>query len=153
MNRKVPKTIHNLPKNDSPSRPLEPMCWTRDRFHGQSPFTNQLQRTSVDDSHPQPTGDRVLAPSSTNISSPLVSHGHNDRDTHPPSATATCVRVMGKDNPPTGPSPGANPPIYPSSLPLASGEMLPNSSPNTRMIDQFSNVRCPRFPLSHDLSR
>ena len=36
------KTIHNLPKTspyqDSPS----PMCWPRNRFHGQSPFMYQL---------------------------------------------------------------------------------------------------------------
>ena len=112
------KTIHNLPKNASSSRPLEPTCWPRDRFHGQPPFTNQLQRTSVDDSHPEPADDRVLPPSSTLISSPLVSRGHNDRDTHPPNVTATCPRAMGQDYPTTGPSPGVNPTIYPSSLPL-----------------------------------
>jgi hypothetical protein len=33
---------------------------------------------------------------------------------------------MGQGYPPTGPSPGANPPIYPSSLPLASGNLLSN---------------------------
>jgi hypothetical protein len=36
---------------------------------------------------------------------------------------------MGQDYPFTGPSPGANPDIYPSSLPLASGKMLPNIFP------------------------
>ena len=66
------------------------MCWSRDRFHGQSPSTNQLQQTSVDDSHPEPASDRVLTPSSTRISSPLAYM-------HPPIATATCVRVMDQD--------------------------------------------------------
>ena len=42
----------------------------------------------------------------------------------PPSAMRSRSRAMGQGYPPTGPSPGANPPIYPSSLPLASGNPL-----------------------------
>ena len=42
------------------------------------------------------------------------------------NATTVCVRVMCRDYPVTGPSPGANPPIYDSSLPPASGNPLSN---------------------------
>ncbi len=46
----------------------------------------------------------------------LSPHGQNDRDAS--SATRSCVRGMIQGYPFTGPSPRANPPIYPSSLPL-----------------------------------
>ena len=42
------------------------------------------------------------------------------------NTTTTCDRAMGQDYPSTGPSPGTNPPIYPSSLPLACGNLLSN---------------------------
>jgi hypothetical protein len=38
---------------------------------------------------------------------------------------------MGQGYPLTGPSPGANPPIYPSSLPLASGNLFSNIFPKS----------------------
>jgi hypothetical protein len=50
---------------------------------------------------------------------------------------------MGQDYPLTGPSPGANLPIYPSSLPRASGNLFSNISPivkvylQSRVMDFF----------------
>ncbi len=85
--------------------------------------------------HTQNQQATVLAPSSTRISSSLPSHGHNDRDTYPPNTTVTCTRVMDQDYPTTVPSPGVNATIYPSSLPLESGKMIPNIF--RRSMDSF----------------
>ena len=66
-----------------------------------------------------------------------------------PSVTVTCTHTMGQDYSPTVPSPGTNPPIYPSSLPLVWGlksektrQTLFPSDTETRFLDYLnrSNV-------------
>jgi hypothetical protein len=52
------------------------------------------------------------------------------------NATTTCAHTMGQDYPLTDPSPGANPTIYPSSLPLALGKMPGDIFP--KAMDFFS---------------
>jgi len=102
---------------------------------GKPPFANPVPRTHGKDSHPRLASDRVLTPSRTRISSPLAIA----REQRPScsnnlpgrNATATRVRAMGQDYPPTGPSPGANPSIYPSSLPWASGNLFSDISPKS----------------------
>jgi hypothetical protein len=56
-----------------------------------------------------------------------------NRDGHNlPRRNVTTKRLrMGQDYPPTGPSPGANPTIYPSSLPRASGNLFSDISPKS----------------------
>ncbi len=56
----------------------------------------------------------------------------NKQENHSPTKrnTVACPR-NGPGLPPTGPSPGANPLIYPSSLPLASGNPLSGISPKS----------------------
>jgi hypothetical protein len=76
-------------------------------FTAKPPSVNPVNRTHSKDSHPKPVSDRALTPSRTRIWSPLA-----------------IVREQGQDYPFTGPSPGVNPSIYPSSLPLATGKML-----------------------------
>ena len=95
---------------------------------GKPPFANPVHRTHAEDSHPKLGSDRALTPSRTRISSPLAitREQRRARSNNLPrrNATATRARAMGQDYPPTGPSPGANPPIYPSSLPRASGNLF-----------------------------
>jgi hypothetical protein len=62
----------------------------------------------------------------------------------PPSAIWPRARAMGQGYPLTGPSPGATPPIYPSSLPLACGNRLSNIFPKSHgffFVDVFSRSR------------
>ena len=97
---------------------------------GKPPSVNPVHRTHAKDSHPKPANDNALTPSRTRMSSPLAiaREQRRTRSNKLPrrNATATCARAMGQDYPSTGPSPGANPPIYPSSLPLACGNLLSN---------------------------
>ena len=97
---------------------------------GKPPSANPVHRTHAKDSHPKPANDNALTPSRTRMSSPLAiaREQRRARSNKLPrrNATATCARAMGQDYPSTGPSPGANPPIYPSSLPLACGNLLSN---------------------------
>ena len=112
------------------------------------PSTNPVQRTPAKHSHPEPAIERALVTSRTRISTPLVIPRTNDRDVPPNQNVTyvireSCPHHQGSDStkrarasiptpsaprrvptqwvrnyPITGPSPGANPPIYPSSLPL-----------------------------------
>jgi hypothetical protein len=79
------------------------------------------------DPHLKPASDRALTPSRTRISSPLdiAREQKRARSNHLPrrNTTGTCFLAMGQDYPFTGPSPGANPLIYPSSLPRALGKL------------------------------
>jgi len=79
--------------------------------------------------------DRALTSSRTRISSPLVIVREERRvcSNNLPrrNATATRARAMDQDYPTTGPSPGANPTIYPSSLPRASGNLFSDISPKS----------------------
>ena len=95
-----------------------------------TPSVNPVYRTHVKDSHPKPASDHVLTSSRTHISS-HCGEQRRDRSNNLPRriTTATCVRAMGQDYPFTGPSPGANPPIYPSSLPRALGKLSGNILP------------------------
>ena len=90
---------------------------------GKPPSANPVHRTHAKDSHPKPASDRALTTSRTRIWSPLAIARKKRRarsnNLARRNATATCARAMGQDSPFTGPSPGANPPVYPSSLPLA----------------------------------
>jgi hypothetical protein len=94
-----------------------------------------VHRTHVKDSHPKLASDRVLTPSRTRISSPLVIAREQWRacSNNLPrrNGTTTCARVTGQDYPITGPSPGANPPIYPSSLPRTSGNLFSDIFPKS----------------------
>jgi hypothetical protein len=102
---------------------------------GKPPFANPVHRTHAKDSHPKLASDRTLTPSRTRISSPLAIAREQRRacSNNLPrrNATATRARAMGQDYPLTGPSPGANPPIYPSSLPRASGNLFSDISPKS----------------------
>ena len=95
---------------------------------GKPPSANPVHRTHAKDSHPKLASDRVLTPSRTRISSPPAIAREERRacSNNLPrrNATATRARAMGQDYPLTGPSPGANPPIHPSSLPRASGNLF-----------------------------
>jgi hypothetical protein len=99
------------------------------------PFANPVYRTHVKDSHPKLASDRSLTPSRTHMSRPLAIAREQRRacSNNLPrrNATATRARAMGQDYPPTGPSPGANPSIYPSSLPRASGNQFSDISPKS----------------------
>ena len=109
---------------------------------GKPPSANPVHRTHAKDSHPKPANDNALTPSRTRMSSPLAiaREQRRARSNKLPrrNATATCARAMGQDYPSTGPSPGANPPIYPSSLPLACGNLLSNIFPKSHGF--FSNM-------------
>jgi hypothetical protein len=119
---------------------------------GKPPFANAVHRTHAKDSHPRPASDRALTSSRTRISSPLAIEREQRRacsNSLPRrNTTATRARAMGQDYPLTGPSPGANPPIYPSSLPRASGSLFSNISPKShgfffsshRLIHKFCQV-------------
>ena len=124
------KNIHVLPKNVSHQVSHHQCADPRIDPIGKPPSANPVHRTHAQDSHPKPASDRALTPSRTRISSPLAIAREQRRarsNTLPRrNATATCARAMGQDYPSTGPSPGANPPIYPSSLPLACGNPLSN---------------------------
>jgi hypothetical protein len=102
---------------------------------GKPPFANPVDRTHAKDSHPRLASDRSLTPSRTRISSSLVITREQRRtcSNNLPrrNATATRARAMGQDLPLTGPSPGANPTIYPSSLPRASGNLFSDISPKS----------------------
>jgi hypothetical protein len=70
---------------------------------------------------------------------PPKSHLQNKQEHHSPTKrNAVACPHNGSGLPPTGPSPGANPPIYPSSLPLASGNPLSNISPQSHGFFFFS---------------
>ncbi len=96
------------------------------------PLPRPPHRTHAKDSHPKPANDRTLTPSRPRIWSPLaIEQQRRTRPNNLPrrNTTATCARVMGQDYPFTGPSPGVNPTIYPSSLPRASGKLSGNILP------------------------
>jgi hypothetical protein len=124
-----PKKKHPQPTRErllieSPS----PVRCPRNRFPGPSPSVNPCTGPHAKDSHPKPASDCALTPSRARISSPLAIAREQRRALfqHPPQKERNrdvCPR-NGPGLPPTGPSPGANPPIYPSSLPLASGNPL-----------------------------
>ena len=108
---------------------------------GKPPSANPVHRTHAKDSHPKPANDNALTPSRTRMSSPLAiaREQRRARSNKLPrrNATATCARAMGQDYPSTGPSPGAKPPIYPSSLPLACGNLLSNIFSKSHGIFSF----------------
>ena len=63
---------------------------------------------------------------------PPKSHLQNKQEHHfPTKRNAVACPRNGPGLPPTGPSPGSNPPIYPSSLPPASGNPLSSISPKS----------------------
>ena len=102
-----------------------PVRCPRNRFPGPSPSVNPCIGPHAKDSHPK-TRKRLRADSVKNTHLKPSCHRtrNNNRTTH----AAACPR-NGPGLPPTGPSPGADPPIYPSSLPLASGNPLSNIFP------------------------
>jgi hypothetical protein len=69
----------------------------------------------------------------------------------PRSAIRPRARAMGQGYPLTGPSPGATPPIYPSSLPLACGSRLSNIFPKSHCLLQLLDV--PKTHTVHDNAR
>ena len=118
------------PPKRLPSSLSSPVRCRRDRSHRQSPSANPVQRTSAKGSTPR-TSKRPRVDAIKNAlfeSSCHCAGTGRARSNNLPrrNATATCARAMGQDYPSTGPSPGANPPIYPSSLPLACGNPLSN---------------------------
>ncbi len=110
-------------------------------------------------STPETTSELVLTPSRGRISNPLVttreerphhsphrnvtyvirdvlrttkSHLETNKSTiPPPSSMWSSTLSMGQGYPLTGPRPGVNTPIYPSSLSLASGNLLSNIFPKS----------------------
>ena len=115
-----------------------------------------------------PSRVHISRPSELESQALLPPHGNNDRDvSHPesdlrhqriwlstPGATSNKTSKsnipphklnhdvcphMGQGYPLTGPSPGANPPIYPSSLPPASGNPLSNIFPKSHGFFSFAN--------------
>ncbi len=94
---------------------------------GVQPFERQVS------THPKLASDHSLTSSRTCISNPLVIAREERRacSNNLPrrNATVTLARGMGQDYPPTGPSPGTNPTIYPSSLPRDSGNLFSDISP------------------------
>ncbi len=102
---------------------------------GKPPSVNPVHRTQSKDSHPKPGSDRTLTSSRTLISSPLTIEREQRRvrSNNLPrrNVTTTCTRTMVQDYPFTGPSPGANPTIYPSSLPRGLGKLPETSFPRT----------------------
>ena len=141
----------------------------RNRFPGPSPSVNPCIGPHAKDSHPKPASDCVLTPSRARISSPLAT-AREQQPHHAPPRNVTYVSEMPKNHqepsqnkqehhsptkrnavacprngpglPPTGPSPGANPPIYPSSLPLASGNPLSSIFPKSHGFFSFSVSVC-----------
>ena len=108
---------------ESPS----PVSCPRNRFPGPSPSVNPCTGPHAKDSHPKPASDCALTPSRARISSPLAITREQRRALfqHPPQKERNrdvCPR-NGPGLSLTGPSPGANPPTYPSSLPRASGKL------------------------------
>ena len=129
-----PRKKHPCPtQHVSPSNFPSPVFCPRDRSHSQSPSVN-------------PGNDHVLTSSRTHISILLSSHGNNDRVASHPESDFTSSQDLaphpkwqiqqndqeqhspnklnrdvcphnGLGLPLTYPSPGANPTIYPSSLP------------------------------------
>ncbi len=71
----------------------------------------------------------------------------NNQEHHSP------FRAMVQDYPVSDPSPGTNPPIYPSSLPLSWGNLLSNIFPKNHWIFFFSRVwqQCRDLVDKHDL--
>ena len=138
------KKTNNPPENASPSTSHHQCAPGIDPI-GKPPSANPVHRTHAQDSHPKPASDRALTPSRTRISSPLAIAREQRRarsNTLPRrNATATCARAMGQDYPSTGPSPGANPPIYPSSLPLACGNLLSNIFPKSHGFFSFNLMK------------
>jgi hypothetical protein len=88
------------------------------------------------DSHPKPASDCVLTPSRARISSPLVT-AREQRPHRAPNRNVCNIIRDALRNPLTDPSPGANPPIYPSSLPLASGNLFSNIFPKIHGFFSF----------------
>ena len=129
------KNIHVLPKNVSHQVSHHQCADPRIDPIVKLPSANPVHRTHGKDSHPKLASDRALTPSRTRISSSLVITREQRRtcSNNLPrrNATATRARAMGQDLPLTGPSPGANPTIYPSSLPRASGNLFSDISPKS----------------------
>ena len=129
------KNIHVLPKNVSHQVSHHQCADPRIDPIGKPPSANPVHRTHAKDSHPKLASDRALTPSRTRISSPPAIAREERRacSNNLPrrNATATRARAMGQDYPLTGPSPGANPPIHPSSLPRASGNLFSDISPKS----------------------
>ena len=147
------KKINNPPKNVSPSNLPSPVRCPRDRSHRQAPiressasdpckgFPPKTRKPRVDVIKNAPvepschcTGTTTVVRSNQNVTY-VIRDALRTTKSHlktsgsiipPPSAMRSRARAMGQGYPPTGPSPGANPPIYPSSLPLASGNLLSN---------------------------
>jgi hypothetical protein len=109
-------TIHNLsqtsPYQISHHQCAYPGIDSIDSPHPRIQCIRPLEKVS----HPEPSTEHVLTSSRTRISIPLVILREQRPwcSPSPPSATRSCVRAMGHDYP----SPGTNPTIYPSSLPL-----------------------------------
>ena len=137
------KNIHVLPKNVSHQVSHHQCADPRIDPIGKPPSANPVHRTHAKDSHPKLASDRALTPSRTRISSPPAIAREERRacSNNLPrrNATATRARAMGQDYPLTGPSPGANPPIHPSSLPRASGNLFSDISPKSHGFFFFSN--------------
>jgi hypothetical protein len=126
--RPTKKKINNPPKNVSPSNLPSPVHCPRDRSHRQAP----IRESSASDpckGFPPKTSKRPRVDAIKNA--PVDPSCHRAGTSRARSnslprrnATATCARAMGQDYPFTGPSPGANPPIYSSSLPRALSPLL-----------------------------
>ena len=142
------KTVHNLPKTSLHQDVPSPMFCPRDRSHDQSPSMKQLCGPRRGFIPPEPTNDHVLTPSRTLISSSLVIARTTTSVTRP---TAECdlrhQRILFQqkecphngpdpDYPLTGPSPGVNPTIHPSSLASTWVKMSRDIFPRT--MDFFS---------------
>ncbi len=153
--KKHPQTTrkHLLIKSPSPVR-----C-PRNRFPGPSPSVNTCIGPHAKVSHPKPASDCVLTPSRARISSPPAT-GREQQPYHapprnvtyvirdalrttkshpktsrsiipPPSAMRSRARAMGQGFHLLATVRGDNPPIYPSSLPLASGNPLSSIFPKS----------------------
>ena len=141
--------FESSPSSDQPCDPgIDPI--------GKPPSANPVHRTHAKDSHPKPANDHTLTPSRTRMSSPLAiaREQRRARSNKLPrrNTTATCARAMGQDYPSTGPSPGAKPPIYPSSLPLACGNLLSNIFSKSHGIFSFRSFSETRAEIKRSSS-
>jgi hypothetical protein len=96
------KTIHNLPKNASPSRPPHHQCLTMGQTPWAAPIYESTARTSQRIRARANKRPRVSAIKTTLLKALLPSRGNNDQAFPTPNATRRCPR--------NGPGPPANPP-------------------------------------------
>jgi hypothetical protein len=129
MQEFTPKTRKRLRADTVKSTHLKPSC------HRTGTTTAPRPKPECDPRCQRCTQD----PPKSHLQNKWAHHSWSKRN------AVACPR-NGAGLPPTVPSPGANPPIYPSSLPLASGNPLSSISPKSHGFFFFSIVRLSMQP-------